>query len=203
MAFDKKAYNREYYKTHKSLWDKYREGGSSSGNTTYTTASPLYTPKGSAINSARRGVQSQLANRRYGTYGNAIAKSEADKKRREHAVRSSNEAVERRKRSEQAANRYSEISKRRAAAEYLKKNFDESWDWHVHDKNNPALRYDKKKDRYVGREKNETAWQKAKKRVQSGARSYASNWKIGAKDISRKAQKARKKATNFIKNLFG
>lgn len=120
MAFDKKAYNREYYRTHKSLWEKYREDGG--GNTTYTTASPLYTPKGSSNNSARRGIRSQLANQRYGAYGNAIAKSEAEKKRREHAVRSSNESIQRRNRSEDAANRYSEISKGRRREEYLKKN---------------------------------------------------------------------------------
>ena len=206
MAFDKRAYNREYYRRHKDLWQKYREGDyPSSGTVTYTTARPEYKPGYGAANSANRSrsYQSSVRNR-------------------SHAIQSSNEAIERRKQQEAAQNRYGKISRNMEGREYLK-DMRRSIDWWNSDKNNPALKYDRKKDRYVGKSglgKKTIAdrvkgagktyadyWKTGAKSIKSGitgsAKSYSSAWKTGAKTISKSAEKAKKKAAKFIARLFG
>lgn len=214
MAFDKKAYNRDYYLRNKEKWEAYRDGNRGGGS--------RYSGTGRSNTATIKSVYQQIARQRYGAYGNAKAQEMKDKKNREHAINSSNAAIARRKQQEAAQNRYGKSSRNIDAAEYFK-DMRRSIDWWESDKNNPALKYDRKKDRYVGKSglgKKTIAdrvkgagktyadyWKTGAKSIKSGvtgaAKSYGSAWKTGAKTISKSAEKAKKKAANFIAKLFG
>ena len=64
--FDKKAYNREYYRRHKDLWEKYRDGSGAVGK-----------PDAAYIHAVPR--SSTNMNSRYGEYGREMANYQATK----------------------------------------------------------------------------------------------------------------------------
>lgn len=69
MAFDKKAYNREYYRNHKSLWDKYRDVHGSSGFSRYGN----YGQAKAAEEAKKRSVSSKSSFARSGAHGSGMA----------------------------------------------------------------------------------------------------------------------------------
>lgn len=69
MAFDKKAYNREYYRNHKSLWDKYRDAHGSSGFSRYGN----YGQAKAAEEAKKRSVSNKSSFARSGAHGSGMA----------------------------------------------------------------------------------------------------------------------------------
>lgn len=118
MAFDKKAYNRDYYRRNKEKWEAYRDGNRGSTSGGFGGGGSRYSGTGRSNTAAMKSVYQQIAQQRYGAYGNTKAKEMKDKKNREHAINSSNAAIARRKQQEAAQNRYGQISRGSARDQY-------------------------------------------------------------------------------------
>lgn len=118
MAFDKKAYNRDYYLRNKDKWEAYRDENRGSTSGGFGGGGSRYSGTGRSNAAAMKSVYQKIAQQRYGAYGNTKAKEMKDKKNREHTINSSNAAIARRKQQEAAQNRYGQISRGAARDQY-------------------------------------------------------------------------------------